>query len=52
MNRKTACGGFENTFLTLNLSSFSQKEKLKKIPKKKKNICHNIYTIFEDLAIS
>jgi hypothetical protein len=36
MNRKTACGGFENTFLTLNLSSFSQKEKLKKIPKKKK----------------
>jgi hypothetical protein len=38
MNRKTACGGFENTFLTLNLSSFSQKEKLKKIPKKKKHL--------------
>jgi hypothetical protein len=36
MNRKTPCGGFENTFLTLNLSSISQKEKLKKIPKKKK----------------
>jgi hypothetical protein len=51
MNRKTPCGGFENTFLTLNLSSISQKEKLKKIPKKK-NICQKISPIFEDLAIS
>jgi hypothetical protein len=30
MNRKTACGGFQNTFLALNLSSISQKEKKKK----------------------
>jgi hypothetical protein len=46
MNRKTACGGFQNTFLALNLSSISQKEK------KKKNICHKISSIFKDLAIS
>jgi len=45
MNRKTACGGFQNTFLALNLSSISQKEK-------KKNICHKISSIFKDLAIS